>query len=141
MSPRRIVLPPWSTGGYGTKMWNHELECGHVVSRKKRVEMGGELPCDACSDEERGRERIVALPDPEALETSSDRPETSPHAEPDELSAQIEWAAMAAAVVASHVGVTSDQVSIHVSDDGSFAGGSVLLTPADISTMIKRLTS
>lgn len=139
MSEQRRVVSAWKTGGYGTTMWHHELECGHVFSRRKRIPPGSVAGwCEECLDEEAGEDRIRALPDPERPEPQSHAPETAPEAEPDGLSAQLEWASMAAAVIAAELAVPRDQVEVVVGDDGSLAGGRVVLTPSDVARLLSR---
>ncbi len=98
------------------------------------------VECEECLDEEEGRKRIVSLPEPDAPEADRHAPETVQRAEPDELAGMLEMAAMAGAVLAARIGVSRDQVSVHVGDDGSIAGGSVILTPSDIEKMLRDLT-
>lgn len=122
-------------------MWHHELECGHVESRRRRVPEGKELECRGCEEDEAGSRRIAALPEPEVPESQSHAPETAPEAEPDGLAGQLEWASMAAAVIAAELSVPRDQVEVVVADDGSLAGGRVILSPSDIARLLRRTTS
>lgn len=142
MSAQRRIVSAWKTGGYGTTMWHHELECGHVFSRKKRIPPGSVAGwCEDCVEDEAGRSRIRELPDAETPETRSHAPETAEMAEPDGLATQLEAVAMAGAVVAMGLRVPREQVEIHVDDDGSVAGGTVILTPSDIERMLRGLTN
>lgn len=141
MNDQRKVVSAWKTGGYGTTMWHHELDCGHVFSRRKRLPAGNVLPrCEECLEEEAGRSMIGQLPEAEAPEPSGHAPEVSEPAQPDRLAGQLQAVSMAAAVIAASIGVPNDQVSIHVDDDGSVAGGTVVLAPSDIEKMLRGLT-
>lgn len=100
----------------------------------------GVVECEECLEDEEGRRRIGSLPDAESPEADRHAPETSPTAEPDALAGMLELAAMAEAVLAARMGLPRDQVSVHVAEDGSIAGGSVILAPSDIEKMIRDLT-
>lgn len=132
------VVSAWKTGGYGTTMWHHELECGHVASSRRRAPEGKMLECRECLDELAGARRIASLPDPEETEPLSHAPETAPGAEPDGLASQLEWVSMAAAVIAAELRIPREQVEVVVSDDGSLAGGRVILTPSDVAALLRR---
>jgi len=137
----RRIVSAWKTGGYGTTMWHHELSCGHVHSRRRRMPADAVVDCVECLEEAEGREMLERLPAGDEPESAGHAPETAPAPEPDELAGMLEWVAMAAAVLAARMGVPGDQVSIHVGEDGSIAGGTVILTPSDIERMLRELTT
>lgn len=135
----RIVVESWKTGGYGTTMWHHKLDCGHVTSARRKIPAGKDLECSECDEEAAGLRRISSLPDPEAAIPQSHALEIASTPEPDDLSRQIEWASMVAAVIAAELRMPRDQVEVVVSDDGSVSGGMIVLTQQDIQGFLKRM--
>lgn len=105
-APRRQVLEIWKTGDYGTTIWHHRLECGHVEERKRR-RPSDEIGCVRCEMGE-GLERLTApgAPDP---------------ADSVDLDA-----AVLRAHLASGLGVPLDAVSIQMSG-GRLVGALVVL--------------
>jgi hypothetical protein len=57
-APRRRVVERWKTGGYGTTVWHHRLDCGHVERRKRR-RPDDEVGCTTC---ERTAVEVASLP-------------------------------------------------------------------------------
>ena len=46
-APRRKVVEIWHTTGWGTSIWYHKLECGHVEERKRRG-LAEAIGCTRC---------------------------------------------------------------------------------------------
>ena len=60
----------WKTGGYGTTIWHQQLDCGHVMSKKRKLKPGVEVDCPECRELEEQRRSFERMPDPEVTDTS-----------------------------------------------------------------------
>lgn len=115
-APRQRVVEVWRTGsGYGTTLWHHRLECGHVEVRKRRAP-APQIGCVRC--EAGGQAEAVGPLTPVNDEASFD--------------AEV---AVLRARLAGVLGVPPDTVSIQV-DGARVAGALVLLGPRQIADLL-----
>lgn len=122
------VTRAWSTGGYGTTVWHHLLECGHVESRRRRWAKPS-MACTVC-------DQLAALPPPDTPDVTQHLPD--PDGEPvgpDRVAGQLETAARWRAGIAARLGIPPDQVEVGV-EDGAVAGAVVFLTPQQVAAMV-----
>jgi hypothetical protein len=107
----------WRTGAYGTTVWHHRLDCGHVEARKRRAP-AGEIGCLRCE----ARQQVEA-------ETPATAITTSPEAT---LGTDV---AILRAHLASRLGVPVDSVTIQIALD-KVAGALIFLEPKQIIEII-----
>ena len=134
---------PWKTGGYGTTVWHNPLDCGHVLSRKRRLPPGIEVACSECDEEAQARAALESMPDPGVTPVlPADGPSILPRyaaPEVDPVSSALEWAAFSRAAIAHGLGIDPEQVDI-VAGDSGVEGGIVVLGPSDVYALVERLT-
>ena len=134
---------PWKTGGYGTTVWHNPLDCGHVLSRKRRLPPGIAVDCPECEEEREARAGIDSMPDPGVTPVlPADGPVLLPrHAAPevDAVSSALEWAAFSRAAIAHGLGIDPEQVEVVAGDEG-VEGGIVVLGPSDVVRLVEKLT-
>lgn len=118
-APRRAVVEMWKTGAYGTTVWHHRLDCGHVEARKRRAPAGeiGCLRCEARVQMEADTPVTVAPASPEATLDSD--------------------VAILRARVASALGIPVDSVTVQVQLD-RIAGALIFLEPRQIIEILGR---
>lgn len=115
-APRRAVVEVWRTGsGYGTTLWHHRLDCGHVEVRKRRAP-AAQVGCVRC--EAGGQVEAVVPVGPVSAEATFD--------------AEV---AVLRARLAGALGVPADTVSIQV-EGSRVAGALVLLGPRQIADLV-----
>jgi hypothetical protein len=120
-APRRRVTDIWKTGDYGTSLWHHKLECGHIETRKRRrpAEFIGCVRCEA-GDSIR---RDVPLPEEDILVNQVASLDTE--------------AAILRAKLAGALRVSPDSVTVQVLGD-RVAGALVFLDPSQVAEVINR---
>ena len=120
-APRRRVTDIWKTGDYGTSLWHHKLECGHVETRKRRrpTEWVGCVRCEA----ETAIRRDVPLPEEDVIINRAASLETD--------------AAVLRAKLAGAFGLTPDSVTVQISGD-RIAGALVFLDPSQVKEVLNR---
>jgi|GEM_PF-6031086 hypothetical protein len=134
---------PWKTGGYGTTVWHNPLDCGHVLSRKRRLPPGIEVDCPECDEDSETRAALEAMPDPSVTPVlAADNTAILPgYANPDvdPVSSALEWAAFSRAAIAHGLGLDPEQVDV-VAGDAGIEGGIVVLGPSDVINLVDKLT-
>lgn len=126
-APRRAVLSVTHVGSYGTTLWLHRLECGHVEKRKRKAPASA-IGCSVCVDEQRTEAKslvqMMKLPDEEFF-TSSD--------------VEVEdQAYRVAAEIASRLNISSGMVDVQISASSGnlrIMGASVWV-PGDIAVSL-----
>jgi hypothetical protein len=120
-APRRRVVRVWRTGEYATTLWHHELDCGHLESRKRRAPAAqiGCLRCEAGT----ALARAVPLPEEATL--------------PDSAASLDADAAVVRARLAAALGVPLDAVRVE-QDLRRIVGALVLLDPPLIAEITSR---
>ena len=116
-APRRKVIEIWHTTGWGTSIWYHKLECGHVEERKRRRPAEA-IGCTRC-------ESIVGL---------------DLQAPPDEAAHPIEIVDESIAVMRVKLGIAmnvpSDSVTIEMRDE-KVAGAMVFLDASQVTDLLR----
>lgn len=127
------VVKAWKTGGYGTTVWFHELDCGHIVTARRRSTKPS-LPCGVCDQlstlpaEEGDRVDLVddALPVVELRTVDTD-----------DVSRALEREAVMRVRVADRLGVPVDSVRFVEDVDG--AGGVIVtLFAPQVDELLRR---
>lgn len=131
----------WKTGGYGTTVWHQRLDCGHVMSKKRKLKPEVDIDCPECHEIEEQRHSFNRMPDPGVTEAAAHEYVEATVLGPDldPVSAALEWAAFSRAAIAHGLGVMFEQVEIIVGDAG-IEGGMVILGPDDVISLVRRLT-
>lgn len=131
----------WKTGGYGTTIWHQQLDCGHIMSKKRKLKPGVEVDCPECRELKEQRRSFERMPDPEVTDTSRHEYIEATVLGPDldSVSAALERAAFSRAAIAHGLGVMVEQVEIVVGDTG-IEGGMIVLGPGDVISLVQKLT-
>jgi hypothetical protein len=111
------VTEQWKTGDYGTTIWHHRLECGHVEQRRRKP-VAQEIACTHCEVRDQ-------------VETVAPITHTDAHA------MVMADSAIVRAQIAGAFQVPLDAVVVQVQID-RIAGALVLLDPRQIQEIIKR---
>jgi len=119
-APRRRVVEVWKTGDYGTTIWHHRLDCGHIEQRKRR-RPSDEIGCVRCEAGDRF-ERRAGAPLATVLEPEPNLDEE---------------VAVLRARLAAGLGVSSDSVSVQMVG-GRLAGVLVVLDLEQVREIIQR---
>lgn len=120
-APRRRVTDIWKTGDYGTSLWHHKLECGHIETRKRRrpAEFIGCVRCEV--REAVGRD--VPLPEDDVVVNQIASLDTE--------------AAVLRARLAGALEVSLESVTVQIIGD-RVAGALVFLDPVQLAEIIDR---
>lgn len=100
------IVRVWKEGGYGTTVWFHELDCGHISTSRRRFSKP-EISCGVC-------DQLAGLPPEEPGPPLLDE---TPQAEestvtPDETARLLEGEAVLRLRVAARLGVTPESVRV-----------------------------
>lgn len=100
------IVRVWKEGGYGTTVWFHELDCGHITTARRRWPKP-DMDCGVC-------DQLAALPPEESvpplLEEAFDAEQ--PAVTPDEMARLLEGEAILRLRVAARLGVTPESVRV-----------------------------
>lgn len=122
-APRRKVIRCWKTGDYGTTLWHHELDCGHLEVRKRRAP-ADDIGCERC-------EQTAAL-------ARTVPPEHTDHDIVVDPAVVLDVEAMfVQAQLAAGLGVPLDAVRVEVSLE-KIMGAVILMDPPLIAEVIQR---
>jgi hypothetical protein len=131
----------WKTGGYGTTVWHQRLDCGHVMSKKRKLKPEVDIDCPECQELEEQRRSFEGMPDPEVTDAGQHEYIEATVLGPDldSVSSALERAAFSRAAIAHGLGVMVEQVEIVVGDTG-IEGGMIVLGPGDVISLVQKLT-
>lgn len=116
-APRQRIVEQWKTGDYGTTVWHHRLECGHVEQRKRKP-VAAEIACTRC-------------------EVRDQVEQATPATYTDTHTIAMADAAIVRAQIAGAFRIPLDAVAVQVEVD-RIAGALVLLDPRQIQEIINR---
>lgn len=116
-APRQRIVEQWKTGDYGTTVWHHRLECGHIEQRKRKP-VAAEIACTRCEARDQVEQASpVTYTDAHAVTTAD--------------------AAIVRAQIAGAFRIPLDAVAVQMEVD-RIAGALVLLDPRQIQEIINR---
>ncbi len=119
-APRRKVVETWTTGAYGTTVWHHRLDCGHVEGRKRKAP-ASEIGCLRCEAQD-------------AIERQTPIATASPANAEAQLGAD---AAILRARIAGALGLPVYSVTVELSVD-RVAGAVIFLEPRQIIDLLDK---
>lgn len=119
-APRRKVVEMWTTGAYGTTVWHHRLECGHIEGRKRKAP-APEIGCLRCEAQA-------------AIERQTPIATASPASTDAQLGSDV---AILRAQIAGALGLPIYSVTVELSVD-SVAGAVIFLEPRQIIDLLDK---
>lgn len=128
------------SGGYGTTLWHHDLDCGHVLSHRRRIPDGKQVFCDTCASIKAEVAALEALPPlvewvPDPVEPVVTELDAQPSSEAEAL----ELAARYRAALAGSFGLPLEAVEVAVAGS-RILGARILLDLPALQRLGKDLT-